>query len=78
MQAKIDVEPFTRYALYVKADLTLDYNWANMDSYNRINRSLLTFETDKLTSQIHYVYSLPSSINLKFFEIFLKKLIIFI
>ena len=78
VQAKIDVEPFTRYALYVKADLTLDYNWANMDSYNRINRSLLTFETDKLTSQIHYVYSLPSSINLKFLKIFLRKLIIFI
>ena len=50
----IDVEPFTRYAVYLKADLTMDTpDW----SYNKSSYS--SFKSDKIISKINYVYSLP-------------------
>lgn len=52
VQTSIDVEPFTRYAVYVKADLTI-----NFDS-KWINRTL--YQYDRIISKINYVYSLPA------------------
>ena len=54
----IDVEPFTRYAVYLKADLTMDEtpNW----SYNKSSLSSYSFNSDKMISKINYVYSLPA------------------
>lgn len=49
----IEVEPFTRYAIYVKADLTIDSHLSNIGHYS-------SFALDKVISQINYVYSLPA------------------
>ena len=51
VKLEIDVKPFTRYAIYVKADITMDTNWNRVPS----------FESDRLISQINYVYSMPAS-----------------
>lgn len=51
VKLEIDVKPFTRYAIYVKADITMDTNW------NRVS----SFELDRLISRINYVYSMPAS-----------------
>jgi insulin receptor len=60
MFATLDVEPFTRYAVYLKADLTLDVNWnSEMAS---------SFERDRLTSNLNYVYSLPARMISAFFN----------
>ena len=48
MSAVLDVEPFTRYAIYLKADLTVDAEWRT------------SFDYDRLISNINYVFSLPS------------------
>ena len=52
-QVKIDAAPFIKYAVYVKADLTLDSQWGGKGSYASIAK-------DKLISQINYIYSLPA------------------
>ncbi len=49
----IDVEPFTRYAIYVKADLTIDSHLSNMGHYS-------SFALDRVISEINYVYSLTA------------------
>ncbi len=55
IEAQLECEPFTRYALYVKADLMLDYSW-----YSGNGSAKVAFENDRLVSQINYVYSLPA------------------
>ena len=52
-QVRIDVAPFIKYAVYVKADLTLDSQWGEKGMYASIAK-------DKLISQINYIYSLPA------------------
>ena len=66
VRASIDVEPFTRYAVYVKADLTMDTQWSNKSSYS------LSFGADRLISKINYVYSLPAR-EYFFFNFYLNK-----
>lgn len=51
MHGLVNVRPFRRYALFVKADLMLDNNWANRSSL---------FEYDKVISRIVRVTSLPA------------------
>lgn len=51
----INAEPFTRYAIYVKADLTYDSRW---ETNKELFRSSIRF--DKVISTIQYVYSLPA------------------
>jgi hypothetical protein len=53
VKMNIEVEPFTRYAVYVKADLTIDSHLSNIERYS-------SFALDKIISQINYVYSLPA------------------
>ena len=69
-KASIDVEPFTRYAIYLKADLTMDtQDW----NYNDTFHDTYSTKADKLISQIHYLYSSPArKFSLTFF--FSKKL----
>lgn len=52
---RINAEPFTRYAIYVKADLTHDSRW---ETNKELFRSSIGF--DKVISTIQYVYSLPA------------------
>lgn len=52
---RINAEPFTRYAIYVKADLTHDSRW---ETNRGLFRSSIGF--DKVISTIQYVYSLPA------------------
>jgi hypothetical protein len=57
-KATIDVKPFSRYAIYLKADMSLNYlNW----KYNGSSLYFNSFKSDKIISKIHYVYSLPAS-----------------
>ena len=49
-----DVEPFARYAIYVKADMTYDSRWKNDKLFYS------SVGLDKFISQINYVYSLPA------------------
>lgn len=53
MRGTISVRPFRKYAIYVKADLMVDTNWA----YS--NRSS-AFEYDKVISGVVLVTSLPA------------------
>lgn len=46
MNAWLDVEPFTKYSLFVKADLNMDMN--------------VSYQYDRLISDVHHVYSLPA------------------
>ena len=52
---RISAEPFTRYAIYVKADITHDSRWETGSNYFRSSIRL-----DKVISTIYYVYSLPA------------------
>jgi hypothetical protein len=52
-KAIIDVKPFSRYAIYLKADLSLNYNGSSLYFNSLIS--------DKIISKIHYVFSLPAS-----------------
>lgn len=52
MKGRIEVRPFTEYALFVKADLmAADTNWANRSS---------AFEHDKVISRVVRITSLPA------------------
>jgi len=51
LNAAIDVQPFTRYAIYLKADLTYD------DDKLLFHASI---SADKIISTIYYVYSMPA------------------
>lgn len=51
MRGQIEVRPFRKYAVYVKADLMIDTNWANRTA---------SFEYDRVISKISYVISLPA------------------
>lgn len=67
MQARLDkyiiseiitVKPYTRYAIYVKADITFASQFDNRSMHT-------SFENDRVISDIYYVYSFPASkINL--------------
>jgi hypothetical protein len=59
LNASIVVEPFTRYAIYVKLDLTMQYRSDNKTL--RLDSLSLASFTDQLISSIYYVYSMPSS-----------------
>jgi hypothetical protein len=59
MNASIEVEPFTRYAIYVKLDLTMHFKSDNKTM--QLDSLLLASFTDQLISSIYYVYSMPSS-----------------
>jgi hypothetical protein len=56
----IDVEPFTRYAIYLKADITIKTDW----------KSQSNSDSDPLVSRIQYVHSLPAR-NFHFFLFFI-------
>ncbi len=53
-QVKIDVDPFTKYAIYVKAELTLDSHAEVKQTFH------FTTSLDRFISKIYYVYSLPA------------------
>lgn len=59
MKGRIDVRPFTKYALFVKADLmAADTNWANRSS---------AFEHDKVISRVVRITSLPARKSIIFY-----------
>ena len=53
VKTTIEVEPFTRYAIFVKADLTIDSHLSNLGHYS-------SFALDRVISQINYVYSMQA------------------
>jgi len=53
VKTTIEVEPFTRYAIFVKADLTIDSHLSNVGHYS-------SFALDRVISQINYVYSMQA------------------
>ena len=59
--ATIEVQPYTRYAIYLKTDLTLDSQWHQTRSF-----------IGPLVSDLHFIYSLSSRNYFKFPKCYLK------
>lgn len=69
-RATIDVEPFTRYAVYLKADLAYDdaFDW----NFNESSLFANSFKIDKMISKIYYVHSLAASESILWHIIFIQ------